>query len=502
MSHYLALQYSGIQKTILRHSRLWSLSGISQIMQKLNEVDLPAIVTDTRHGGTVLIAGGGKLTASFPDQDLADSAIEDLKRCVSTALPMLEFQIASIRAKNLRAAISKANNKNLIKMLGEQKRRQRGYGVTFNPHLEVCEECGEYPVIEVRIKRTKDGKQTEERRCSVCWSAYDKTPSDLRSPETPTSTSIDKVYRQFIGGRKAEDYQIPRDFQDLFGNDTAKEGKRLAVWMSDTNNMGDKVSSWLSQDDEAIETTFQNLNSTNIEIVAKALLSTFKSVSRGYLPFRIIIAGGDDLCLVMDEKYILDFVTNLSSEYESKTQTLQSLGNLPPDAKPFCFAGCFVVTSVHTPFYKIHAIGEALLKEAKDKSGRAANSVTWRIMAEDQEPVAERLLQGIEKPVFISDVIPGTQISGHLSFSEYITQRKFYGERLSKSHLNQVGSTMIEYSGNPEKVQQELELRASVSTGRSYGYLLADKDFHSSEDLLQTGRLASLFELMSIGGTK
>ncbi len=57
--HYFSLQYSAIQKTALRHDRLWSIAGISQILSVMNELELPKITED--NGGDVLVAGGGEI---------------------------------------------------------------------------------------------------------------------------------------------------------------------------------------------------------------------------------------------------------------------------------------------------------------------------------------------------------------------------------------------------------------------------------------------------------
>jgi len=136
--HYFSLQYSAIQKTALRHDRLWSIAGISQILSVMNELELPKITED--NGGDVLVAGGGKFTARFEEKGRAETARDEIIKIVSTMLPMLEFQYSEIAAA---ATLKEAKEKGLIDGLNEQKRRFRGYGVTFNPHLEVCEECGE-----------------------------------------------------------------------------------------------------------------------------------------------------------------------------------------------------------------------------------------------------------------------------------------------------------------------------------------------------------------------
>lgn len=77
MPYYFSLQYSAIQKTIMRHNRLWSIAGISHGLAHLNEVTLPTIIKN--HSGDVLVAGGGKFMARFDNDGCSYSLMERRK---------------------------------------------------------------------------------------------------------------------------------------------------------------------------------------------------------------------------------------------------------------------------------------------------------------------------------------------------------------------------------------------------------------------------------------
>ena len=152
MYYYLSLQYSAIQKTVLRHDRLWSIAGISNTLARLNEIDLPDIAV--HHGGTAIVAGGGKFTARFRDEASAVAARSECVRLLSTTLPMLEFQVSDIvSADTFTEAIA---NNNIIKSVNEQKQSFRGYASCYLPHLAVCAECGEYPAETVLCRTRRD----------------------------------------------------------------------------------------------------------------------------------------------------------------------------------------------------------------------------------------------------------------------------------------------------------------------------------------------------------
>ena len=67
---------------------------------------------------------------------------KEVKKIVSTTLPMLEFQVSSVReAKNFKKAKEPLKKNEhpypgIIQELKEKKRCFRGYGVSFNPHFK------------------------------------------------------------------------------------------------------------------------------------------------------------------------------------------------------------------------------------------------------------------------------------------------------------------------------------------------------------------------------
>jgi len=308
---YFSLQYSAIQKTVLRHDRLWSIAGISQILSVMNELELREITRD--NGGEVLVAGGGKFTAKFKRIKDARSASSEIIKTVATTLPMLEFQSSKIIEGD---SLADAKEKGLIQSLSDHKFHFRGYAVTFNPHMKRCAECGEYPALSNRYF------PSGEPVCAICDVAHDSRIdlSFIDKPEEGSEklTSIQRIYHTYISKVQPDDNTLPKvpaDFNDLFppqndGGETAggDERRRMAVWFSDTNNMNLKVPIWLNQDDQYIRGIFDGVKDVVIDYVSEALADVFpestwnlKDKTR-YLPFRLIVAGGDDLCMVMAEE--------------------------------------------------------------------------------------------------------------------------------------------------------------------------------------------------------
>lgn len=613
--YFFSLQYSAIQKTILRHDRLWSMAGISSILSELNEIILPEITK--QHGGEVLVAGGGKFTACFPDKDKeiidnAAKAKEEIIKKVSTTLPMLEFQVSSeiVPAENLSKAKEAEKDENpdspdgkkfegLVGELNEQKRAFRGYGITFNPHFERCEECHEYPAAEERYYTDEDNKKKteKERLCSICFKAKQKAkvkfkdiikPFQWRQDEDESEstqssksqhyTTIQKIYLKYyeiVGKKDAESFfaleniEIPYNFEHLFTSKHSSEKqqdkanikneeqdkKRMAVWFSDINNMNSKVPIWLAQEDDKIFGIFDAVKSVFIDITANALAKTFCNLSPDYiyLPFRIVVAGGDDLCVVMDAKYILDFTLNISEalhdkrngiaedktgkphsdndnkerenylsfkwlnekfqQYKESASDDRKKEMQPRDKKikPYSFGASFVISDIHTPFKKIHEIGEELMSKAKKDTDRWDNSINWAVMA-DENTLSSQILK-FEKPLYIEET-NSIELNSEtdkaewqeknwnkLSFREYIDFCKKYSG-ISSSHLQQIVKKAIELKNDANALERWLKVLDSEEADKSFSDILTEECLRGGDDKhLMIERVMTMFELLSIKGS-
>lgn len=524
-NHYFSLQFSAIQKSVLRHDRLWSIAGISNILSRLNEIEMPEIA-ETHHGQAI-VAGGGKFTARFANKENAEKARRECVKLVSTTLPMLEFQVSEKiwsgpRFSRLAADEDKPNP--AVQELNEQKRQFRGYAVSFNPHLKVCEECGEYPAVK-NVERWRNNKKTIKGFCRICLAAFEESRRIF--DERKAVTTLQKVYHRYLRDVPEADGKNPAaDFNDLFppkdnGDD---ERKRMASFFSDLNNMNERVPVWLRQKEDEVLATFDQFRDTVVDLVAKALAGTFPNPEGDYLPFRLVVAGGDDLCLVMAEKHILAFTRNLSQVFETARKSFPQDHPLSDawlkanrfkdtgEPKPFGFGASFVVTSIHTPFSQIHQVGEELMSAAKKGTDRQGNSVNWRIMAEENS-VTEKLLQ-FERPLFIEAGDRGKNERDQLTFADYLKLRDEYWDKnkhkeikkLSGSHLQQIVGIMQELGEsnggeiNPWELDRRLKLLDAAETDKSFSFLLRDARFRDGNDMLLPRRIATLFELMTIAG--
>lgn len=531
--YYLALQYSAIQKTVLRHDRLWSIIGISQILAEINEIKLPEIVAEL--GGQTLISGGGKFTAKFDNPQSVDKAKQQIVKHISTLLPMLEFQCEIVSATSL----SEAKEQGLLNKLNEQKNKFRGYGVSFNPHIKLCSECGEYPCIVDDFSGRKKYTGLFDA-CNICSLAKSKDidfkesiRTKFKNVEKAMFTTLEEIYSIFFDRLKEEknrqqefleSWFMPLDFESIVSAsaDDSDDEKRMAVWFSDLNNMNQKVPIWLSEDDGTILNIFKTLKSIQIRFVSEALFETFKNFKGRVLPFRLIVAGGDDLRLVMAEKYILNFVKNLSkslidnietnkykwlseewlrekrSEYFQKIKGKENLQEqIIQDIKPYSFGGAFVLTPIHTPFRKIHEACEELVSESKRKTDRNGNSVNWSVLSVEE---SDSSTIEFHKPLFIEKE-DAKRNGQDLSFNDYLEMRDFYRTMLSGSQIQMLAERIRDFRSIGKKFEHWLKQTAVSSARRGYGYILVDQRFRkgfTENGEFDCSRLATLLELLTI----
>lgn len=452
---YIAFRYSGIQQALLRHQRLWSISGTSELMNEINEVILPAIVN--KHDGRVLMAGGGKLTALFYDSRKAEKAKNEIIEAVATNMPFIEFQIyGPLQSDSVSDALYRKDG--LLNGLAEQKRAFRGYGITYNPHFKICEECSQYPAEDRLYFRES------KNICFICKSLYEKT---AELPEDSISLSgLKRLQKNYIDHIKREatikgELKFSRNFEDLFSPSEKK--KRIALWMSDVNNMGKRVPLWFKQDDDKVYETFNKVKEVYFQIILNSLLKTFthhtlihdKKAGEVFTPFRIILAGGDDLCIIMNSRHILTFAEKFNESFKEMEEAIKkelghplneswfrkySAENIPP----YSVGSSFIIADLHTPFSKIFELTKDRLKVAKDFS-REANTVNWDIY------YGSTSIMKFHKPLYFFSR------NGEYGFLDYLNLARRY-EGLSASKIYYLARCLEKYFLSSESESDKKEL--------------------------------------------
>ncbi|HQE81242.1 MAG TPA: hypothetical protein PK444_11130, partial [Syntrophorhabdaceae bacterium] len=136
--------------------------------------------------------------------------------------------------------------------------------------------------------------------------------------------------------------------------------------------------------------------------------------------------------------------------------------------------------------------GEELMGQAKKETNRAGNSINWRILAADEEPQSEKILKA-ERPLLIEE-----RYGGLLSFKDYLDLCKEYKD-ISGSHLHQIIKKVIEFNSDPKMLEHWLLRMPEAGKKDSViSRLINDERLRDEEGKIKTGRLVTLFELLTL----
>jgi hypothetical protein len=179
------------------------------------------------------------------------------------------------------------------------------------------------------------------------------------------------------------------------------------------------------------------------------------------------------------------------------------------DLKPYSFGGSFVVCHHKSPFKTIHLVGEELMSDAKKATDRWANSVNWRIMA-DENTVTDDMYT-FDKPIFIQKDLPDdmpnddkVEWESRLAFQDYIDMLDTYSKgetRISGSHIQDVVRYIVEAKHDMGRFEKKLKSLCAARTLKSYSAILTDPRFREKSDpqnTLSQERIMTLMELLTI----
>ncbi|MBC2694926.1 MAG: type III-B CRISPR-associated protein Cas10/Cmr2 [Desulfobacteraceae bacterium] len=146
-----------------------------------------------------------------------------------------------------------------------------------------------------------------------------------------------------------------------------------------------------------------------LEIVAMKEIETEEGIAR-FIPAEFVMAGGDDLMLVVPAHNALDVAVLFMEKFQEKTQKIQ-VAYVKQGKLPQPFAGCGLTTSAgvviahaHYPISDLMTMAEDLMKLAKkrsaelafklksgDEDGQETGTLDFMVLSEaGSEPVKER----------------------------------------------------------------------------------------------------------------
>lgn len=408
----LAVEAARIQTFLTAGGRLRDLAGGSALVEAIGEEDgllgqalkacglkpvEPAELKGQPPGpGSFMLLrnSGGAVHGLAPDTESARRLIETLSLAVLEELPGLNLLASHVDLEGWDSAAFAAAWEKLRLHLAGQKQEPRGRTQFTPPFVARCEATGE----------AASGRDNNNRRLA-------DNPKLLRESADMANSRLHGRFKAAVGDR-----QFPLDVDDLSGED----GGYLAVVHLDGNDIGRMLrrSGSREQDINSLLTHRRELSAglaALSEAPARAVVQHFSGMidgdfmeaadgrwrlrlARGFLPFRPLVMGGDDLTLVCEGRIAFPLVIQLLTEFEKLSKDVAGpLG--AADGVVHACAGVAIVKK-HYPFAKAYELAEDLTRLAKRKARRESGScIDFEVVTATQHtaPEVSRGLHGIGK---------------------------------------------------------------------------------------------------------
>lgn len=301
--------------------------------------------------------GGGNIKIIFSANEYALAFVEDMQRIFIKKAPGATFS----------HIIYKFNghfDNNIIEQAERELKKikqSKWYSIqpNTNPCFDLCSLCKTYPA-----NQENNGKLV----CENCFCAL--RSFDNFSNINNEDVLLKRFHKQFQNNIRCE---FMNEFDDI------KDDKSyLAILNMDANDIGDKIAQSVQgmvndRCVQALKEFSTGLNNAVIEMLINSLkdnIFTPEEIGKKVVPFRPIIIGGDDICLVIAGnkaiQLINNFIDNVKKNSFCKGKEIT-----------FSIGVCFVKS--HYPFSFAHKLSEQLLASAKSRKFHG-NVIDWEIL--------------------------------------------------------------------------------------------------------------------------
>lgn len=332
----------------------------------------------------ILARDGGHFNALFRDLDKAKEFKSKAEHLLRKKLPGLRFEI-------------------IVQPFGKEgapEGEAHAPGLLDLPVFQVCQESGNGPA---------EGKMPPDYEVPVSLAvktAKRKGDRFFDRERSETTQDIIGLLKHKLALLDRTSLESPKDFNELCGDDY------LAVVHADGNRMGLKYKArqkgfnaqhGVKEEDEkklshAIrlqreghgEQFYHRMRSAVRWAVLEALKETFGAYEGKYLPYQLLMLGGDDLLVVCQARYALDFVRCYAQNLEKFDWGKEA---------PLTIGAGVAIGHPNVPFHRLHALAEELASSAKrlhrgllSQRKEELSVVDWLVFSESwaEDPIDQR----------------------------------------------------------------------------------------------------------------
>jgi hypothetical protein len=397
MNHLAVIETQKVKNYVFASPALREIRGASILLDLLNRRKIPEILDQGDFKGTTetIYLGGGSGRVLFEDADMAREfcqAVEGLCRYETVNARIAAEMVVSQPGDTF----VKLQSRGL--RLTQQRKIGRGEALAqiAGRWIRPCSSCGALPAEVMRpehglhyLCRACDNKRVEVKKLYK-----EVKQGELKMHMLVSSSELGKRYgNDFIFTTLAQKREsqndgatlLPQDFADIGA--CSRPRNYMAFIYADGNRMGETLRTLGSQypedkDAKAAYRAFSEIvdkscREAAVEAVLKHVSSeekTVKGAPARYYPAEFIMAGGDDLMLVVPAQCALEVAAEFLDLYQDKTCTLQQAYKKTGKLKePFAPSGLtssagVVVAHDHYPVRHLMELAADLMKIAKHRS--------------------------------------------------------------------------------------------------------------------------------------
>ncbi|MBK6699604.1 MAG: hypothetical protein IPG55_06820 [Saprospiraceae bacterium] len=466
----LIIDTVSIQQYIFSSNRLKENIGASYIVEK-KLFDFESIDEIKKENYEIGYIGGGNSMLFFRTRDLRSTFKKVYNRYVLSHFPGIRIAYGEIDNFEFNESKFKESRNKLIQNLILQKSSNHLECVPFK--MGIVDDC---PSSNEGIEEIIDGKEVSKQ------TALKRIAGD------DSDAKINEVFKSKIGKYK-------------FTNELSKLGQPvekgyIAIVHADGNGIGKEFMSCKTLDDlrklssqvEGISTGIMN---EMIDYIVE-LLPTLENddrfnIKENCLPFRQIVAGGDDITFVCEGKLGIHFAYKLLHlmKYPNNGQ------------KPV--SACAGIAIVHSkfPFYKAYQLAEELCSLAKKESREKMNDNDCRLaflvssgnLAGDLDAILENNFMGSNRNLFGGSYSLGLENS----FSEFVNGIRYFqnNELFPKNKAMQLREALKSNSSTQNYFLTELTAR---KLKLPYPY----SDENGNNNLFNSENKTTLFDMLEM----
>ena len=296
----------------------------------------------------ILSRDGGHFHAVFDDAGQAERFRECAATCIAEFLPGLRFEIS-------RQCLDSGKTLDEPRVLSPS--------IADLPHFRICEETGTEPAS--RLKKDGDQERAFSRKANALIKAGEDFQKKAKNEHGLPGYDIVSLLRNQLPGYEA--LKHPEDLEKLAGR-----SGYIAVIHADGNGIGARRKHWAGEVDKAErikhearnEVFFHAMRRVVRASVVQALKAVFTQEALSdmeHLPYQVLMLGGDDLVMVCQARFALDFVRH----YADQLRQYPIPWEKEDKTRPISIGAGVVIARYNIPFHRLHALAEQLAGSAK-----------------------------------------------------------------------------------------------------------------------------------------